>query len=150
MQDPVARVAFGLLSMLRVERIQDLCSYAKLCLNVCRTAEWIHQNSGTSCASSSVWSCLPWPVNSMFANVCSYHLELHVSSCGCILDEICHSRQARHRLSQSFMARAGFEAKPLMIAQHSILAISYVHLWSFMCMFCTHGQRDPPWRAQQN
>ena len=93
-----------------------------------------HQTqSGVSCHGQSV--------NSMFANVCSHHLELHASSCGRILDGHLTfvTRQARHRLSQSFMARAGFEAKPLMIAQHSIIAISDVQfmiIYSFfLCIF---------------
>ena len=116
-----------------------LVQYVELCLNVCRTAEWIHQNSRTSCASNSVWSFLPRPVSQL--HVCKCLLLSPGTSC---LFMWTHTgwtfvtRQARHRLSQSFMARAGFEAKPLMIAQHSFIAISDVQfmiIYSFFCAF---------------
>ena len=62
-----------------------LCQALLECVQDCRmnTPEFkdlhAHQTqSGVSCHGQSV--------NSMFANVCSYHLELHASSCGRILD----------------------------------------------------------------
>lgn len=152
MQDPVARVAFGLFSMLRGCKIFALMpSSAWMCAGLQNEYTRIqgphaHQTqSGVSCHGQSV--------NSMFANVCSYHLELHASSCGRILDG--HLSPARLGIAYRKVSWRELGLKPSHSWLRSIALWQFLtcNLWSFIVFFVhflTHGRRYPPCRAQPN
>lgn len=74
--------------------------------------------------------------NSMFANVCSYHLELHVSSCGCILDE--HLSPARLGIAYRKTSWRELGLKPSHSWLRSIAFLQFLtcNLWSFIVFLC--------------